>query len=209
MPEFEKTEFKFAEFNPTIKGFTVPKVDNVAPLANITAVKFDNNDLVIPDNLEEMTDSQIKQWNDLLEKAERAVLEEKPEFPKDPFLGQQFNIGESVYIYNGTSWIYTPKSGEQTKFQLIPELEKHIEDRKGYVQNEEQIESNLWQETRNNVRIENAHSLSQEDYQEKVQHAIVRDLVEQINNNTISIDDLTEAETIAVEAYLRKESDAG
>jgi hypothetical protein len=78
-----------------------------------------------------------------------------------------------------------------------------------YVQNEEQTESNLWQESRKKVKVENEASLSQEDYQKRVHQAIIKDLIKKIDSGEIDIDALTDEEASQVEEYLKKESNDG
>jgi len=192
----------------TVKGFAVPKVDNVPNLENLTAYTPNVKELNIqPIQPEETEDAGLEAWNKMLEEAEQAVREEKlanNKFPADPFTGQQFKLvtdeKEQYYVYNGTNWVKTPLNGEShatgdenKKYKIFPELINT-----NYVQNEEQVESGLWQET--------TQSLSQNDYQQKVLEANIRSLVESINDGSISIEQLTEDEALAVEEYLKKES---
>lgn len=196
----------------TVKGFDVPKVDNVPNLANLTAYTPNVKELNIqPVDLEETEEAGLEAWNKMLEEAEQAVREEKEsknKFPADPFTGQQFKLvtddKEQYYVYNGTNWVKAPLNGEShapvnddnKKYKIFPELIST-----NYVQNEEQVESGLWQET--------TQSLSQNDYQQKVLEANIRSLVESINDGSISIEQLTEDEALAVEEYLKKESNDG
>lgn len=197
----KEPELVFTKFEAPTTGFMVPKVDNaVVPssLANgnlnapaMEELKGDFDELPVP----------IEQWNAMIAAAEEEVSRneipdvERPgdyiTLPEDPFVGQQAKKGDSNYVYNGKDWIYTPVSGHNS-----------------YVQNEEQVESNLWQETRKNAEIENASSLSQSDYQERVQLAIVRDLVKQIDEGKITAFDLTDEEAFAVQDYLKAENDS-
>jgi hypothetical protein len=196
----------------TVKGFDVPKVDNVPNLANLTAYTPNVKELNIqPVGLEETEEAGLEAWNKMLEEAEQAVREEKEsnnKFPADPFTGQQFKLvtddKEQYYVYNGTNWVKAPLNGEahepadedNKKYKIFPELINT-----NYVQNEEQVESGLWQET--------TQSLSQNDYQQKVLEANIRSLVESINDGSILIEQLTEDEALAVEEYLKKESNDG
>jgi hypothetical protein len=196
----------------TVKGFDVPKVDNVPNLANLTAYTPNVKELNIqPVDLEETEEAGLEAWNKMLEEAEQAVREETEsnnKFPADPFTGQQFKLvtddKEQYYVYNGTNWVKAPLNGEShapvnddnKKYKIFPELINT-----NYVQNEEQVESGLWQET--------TQSLSQNDYQQKVLEANIRSLVESINDGSISIEQLTEDEALAVEEYLKKESNDG
>jgi hypothetical protein len=202
----KEPELVFTKFDTPTAGFVVPKVsDAVVPTLlvngalNAPAMKehaaVEEDDLPVP----------IEQWNAMIAAAEEEVTK-ATDYPADPFVGQQFSINKKNYIYNGTSWIFTPVSGE-SKFQLLPELKEHIESR-SYVQNEEQTESNLWQEARKNVELEETQSLSQEDYQDRVKRAIVNDLVNQINEGKITAFDLTDEEAKAVEEYLKAENDS-
>jgi hypothetical protein len=197
----------------TVKGFSVPKVDNVPDLANLTAYTPNVKELNIqPSRLEE-TDEEVvlEAWNKMLEEAEQAVREEKESnnsFPANPFTGQQFKLvtdeKEQHYVYNGTNWVKAPLNGEShmsvidenKKYKIFPELINT-----NYVQNEEQVESGLWQET--------TQSLSQNDYQQKVLEANIRSLVESINDGSITIEQLSEDEALAVVGYLKKESNDG
>jgi hypothetical protein len=196
----------------TVKGFDVPKVDNVPNLANLTAYTPNVKELNIqPVGLDETEEAGLEAWNKMLEEAEQAVREEKEsnnKFPADPFTGQQFKLvtddKEQYYVYNGTNWVKAPLNGEShapvndddRKYKIFPELINT-----NYVQNEEQVESGLWQET--------TQSLSQNDYQQKVLEANIRSLVESINDGSILIEQLTEDEALAVEEYLKKESNDG
>jgi hypothetical protein len=196
----------------TVKGFDVPKVDNVPNLANLTAYTPNVKELNIqPVGLEETEEAGLEAWNKMLEEAEQAVREEKEsnnKFPADPFTGQQFKLvsdeKEQYYVYNGTNWVKSPLNGEahapadedNKKYKIFPELINT-----NYVQNEEQVESGLWQET--------TQSLSQNDYQQKVLEANIRSLVESINDGSITIEQLSEDEALAVVEYLKKESNDG
>ena len=196
----------------TVKGFDVPKVNNVPNLANLTAYTPNVKELNIqPVGLEETEEAGLEAWNKMLEEAEQAVREEKEsnnKFPADPFTGQQFKLvtddKEQYYVYNGTNWVKAPLNGEahapadddNKKYKIFPELINT-----NYVQNEEQVESGLWQET--------TQSLSQNDYQQKVLEANIRSLVESINDGSITIEQLSEDEALAVVEYLKKESNDG
>jgi hypothetical protein len=89
-----------------------------------------------------------------------------------------------------------PWNEEDKKYKILPELINT-----NYVQNEEQVESGLWQET--------TQSLSQNDYQQKVLEANIRTLVNLINNGSILVEQLSEEEASAVAEYLKKESNDG
>ena len=196
----------------TVKGFDVPKVNNVPNLANLTAYTPNVKELNIqPVGLDETEEAGLEAWNKMLEEAEQAVREEKEsnnKFPADPFTGQQFKLvtddKEQYYVYNGNNWVKAPLNGEahapadedNKKYKIFPELINT-----NYVQNEEQVESGLWQET--------TQSLSQNDYQQKVLEANIRSLVESINDGSITIEQLSEDEALAVVEYLKKESNDG
>jgi len=199
-------ELVFTKFDTPTNGFVVPKINDLAvPIllanSNLNAPVMKEHVLVEEDELP----MPIEQWNAMIAAAEEEVTKAN-DYPADPFVGQQFAIDGKNYIYNGTNWMFSPVSGD-SKFQLLPELKEHIE-RRSYVQNEEQIESNLWQEARKNVEIEETQSLSQEDYQDRVKRAIVNDLVNQINEGKITPFDLTDEEARAVEEYLKAENDS-
>ena len=93
--------------------------------------------------------------------------------------------------------------------KMIEDLEREVEEEKSqtYIQNEEQTESNLWQETRKNVVVEQNDSLTQEDYQKKVHQAIIRDLIKDLNEGKISVTDLNEDEIKNIEEYLKENDD--
>jgi hypothetical protein len=199
-------ELVFTKFDTPTNGFVVPKVNDLAvPIllanSNLNAPVMNEHVPVEEDELP----MPIEQWNAMIAAAEEEVTKAN-DYPADPFVGQQFAIDGKNYIYNGSNWMFSPVSGD-SKFQLLPELKEHIE-RRSYVQNEEQIESNLWQEARKNVEIEETQSLSQEDYQDRVKRAIVNDLVNQINEGKITPFDLTDEEARAVEEYLKAENDS-
>jgi hypothetical protein len=200
LTELEKTNVPM--FKGDIKGFTVPKIlDDVPPaLITSTNLNIDNKNI---DN-EEL--AGIDAWNKMIEEAEKAVSQENTDtFPTGRFIGEQLKVGEQNFIFNGTTWIPTPVSnhGQDAKYKIFPELI----DQSSYVQNEEQEQSNLWQAARKNVKIDSKDSLSQQDYQEKVHQAILRDLIKDINDGIISITDLTEDEIKDIEDYLKEKND--
>jgi hypothetical protein len=93
----------------------------------------------------------------------------------------------------------TPEHREEVRKQLL-DIQKDM-----YIQNEEQVESNLWQETRKQVEEENKEHISQIDYQEKVKDAIVKRLVKNLEDGLITIEEMTAEEAEAVEKYLQRE----
>jgi hypothetical protein len=169
-----------------IKGFEVPKVnsaiiDNVLPTtknkltASVPAPVVEVvEELDLPDQV------GIEAWNKMIEEAEKAVSEQQ-DFPKNPKIGQVYEREvdgvNRQFIFNSSDWIDYLLSNQEVvkdlvkqyetelkKYSIIPELAEHIESKQaGYVQNEEQVESSLWKETRD--------SLSQEEYQNKVNQA--------------------------------------
>jgi hypothetical protein len=199
--EFWKNN-SYDSFDKNFKGFDVPKIQTAVATGSIPSFQIPQ-DVPVVDEL----NITVEDWNRFIEEAEKAVLEETKKFPDNPFVGQQEKVGEENFIFNGENWIPAPLSGhaDEPKYKIFPEL---IE-QSSYVQNEEQTQSNLWQETRKTVEVENKTSLSQADYQEKVQQAIIRDLVKNINEGTVSISDLTDDEVKSIEEYLKKEKDAG
>lgn len=205
----KEPELVFTTFDTPTTGFVVPKVNDVAVPALLASGVLDAP-VMEGSHAEEILGEEelpvpIEQWNAMIAAAEEEVTK-ATEYPENPFVGQQFSIDGKNYIYNGSNWVFTPVSGE-SKFQLLPELKEHIESR-SYVQNEEQVESNLWQEARKNVEIDEPQSLSQEDYQDRVKRAIVNDLVNQINEGKITAFDLTDEEAKAVEEFLKAEDDS-
>jgi hypothetical protein len=199
--EFWKNN-SYDSFDKNFKGFDVPKIQTAVATGSIPSFQIPQ-DVPVVDEL----NITVEDWNRFIEEAEKAVLEETKKFPDNPFVGQQEKVGEENFIFNGENWIPAPLSGhaDEPKYKIFPEL---IE-QSSYVQNEEQTQSNLWQETRKTVEVENKTSLSQADYQEKVQQAIIRDLVKNINEGTVSVSDLTDEEVKSIEEYLKKEKDAG
>lgn len=199
--EFWKNS-SYDSFDKNFKGFDVPKIQNAVATGTIPSFQIPQDVPVVED-----LNITVEDWNRFIEEAEKAVLEETKKFPDNPFVGQQEKIDKENFIFNGESWVPAPVSGHDDvpKYKIFPEL---IE-QSSYVQNEEQTQSNLWQETRKTVEVENKSSLSQADYQEKVQHAIIRDLVKNINEGTVSVSDLTDEEVKSIEEYLKKEKDAG
>lgn len=197
----------------------------------LTTKKFDNKfelfDLPKPDatHTVDIQDSKLKieakeeldtiegleAWNKMIEEAEKAIDEEKTQtnvvWTDELRQWREKNIDADIYeiqrSYDAGDITELPWDAEYKKYKIFPELI----DQSSYVQNEEQIESNLWQEARKNVEVPDKESLSQEDYQKKVQKAIMRDLIKNINEGTISITDLTEEEIKNIEDYLKENDD--
>ncbi len=177
-----------------ITGFTVPKVDKAVATKGIVPInvelhKRDELDIPVLEN-EEM-------W------AQR-VIDENPDVPFDVTVDEWNKLLEVAE---------QEVEQESKKLQIIPELQKHIEDRDApsgladfrYVQNEEQAESSLWQETRQQVEAEHVAHISQSDYQEKVKEAIVKRLIKNLEEGSITIEEMSKDEAAAVEQHLQKE----
>jgi hypothetical protein len=186
----------------SFKGFDVPKVSTthdakgIVPI-NLTApaeVHYTNTDNPIDfPSTEgfEVTETDLDAWNKMIAKAEEEV---EKEFEQKTIIVSAYNMDE--------------RPGDYVQGNLTEVIEPEVTFN-SYVQNEEQQKSNLWQEARKNVVIDNVESLSQSEYQVKVQQAIVRDLIRNINEGRITINELTDAEADAVEQYLKKEKDDG
>lgn len=178
-----------------ITGFSVPKVETAVPTQgivpiNVTLLKRDELDIPILENEET--------WS------QRVIDESSSETP----------FGVSVTEWNKLLEVAEQEVEQETKkLQIIPELQKHIEERPSgladfrYVQNEEQAESNLWQETRQQVEAEHIEHISQADYQEKVKEAIVKRLIKNLEEGLITIEEMSKDEAAAVERHLQKEID--
>jgi len=169
-----------------IKGFDVPKVnsaiiDNVLPTTkNKLTASVPTPVVEVVEELDLPDQVGIEAWNKMIEEAEKAVSEQQ-DFPKNPKIGQVYEREvdgvNRQFIFNSSDWIDYLLSNQEVvkdlvkqyetelkKYSIIPELAEHIESKQaGYVQNEEQVESSLWKETRD--------SLSQEEYQNKVNQA--------------------------------------
>lgn len=153
----------------------------------------------------------LEAWNKMIEEAEKAIDEEKTQtnviWTDDLKQWREKNMDADVFAiqrsYDAGEIIELPWEVETKKYKILPELI----DQSSYVQNEEQKESNLWQEARKNVEIPDKESLSQEDYQKKVQKAIIRDLIKNINEGSITVTDLTEEEIKNIEDYLKENDD--
>lgn len=193
----------------SFKGFDVPKVSTthdakgIVPI-NLTApeevyytptpIHYTNTDNPIDfPSTEgfEVTETDLDAWNKMIAKAEEEV---EKEFEQKTIIVSAYNMDE--------------RPGDYVQGNLTEVIEPEVTFN-SYVQNEEQQKSNLWQEARKNVVIDNVESLSQSEYQVKVQQAIVRDLIRNINEGRITINELTDAEADAVEQYLKKEKDDG
>jgi hypothetical protein len=198
------------EFNSKLSpiiGFVVPKIDNAvvdqrmpttketletAIIEPTVKLEYVENNIVV-DSVTEEEDNEIPfgvsvdNWNKLIAEAEKAV-ESEFNYPENPKRGQRviikINGQERNAIFNGETWINADESNadairdlddEFSKYKLLHELRDH---NSGYVQNEEQQESNLWNETR--------ESLSQEDYQIKVQENQAKESNDGQNNTNKS-----------------------
>ena len=192
-------------FSSNTKSFDIPKVD-LAPVPSIEKTSLDLKD----ENSEKEIEG-IEAWNKMIEEAEKAVNEEKmlanviwtDALQKWREHNQEADIYEIQRAFDAGEIKELPWDEEYKKYKIFPELI----DQSKYVQNEEQRESNLWQEARKNAHIENKDSLSQSDYQEKVQQAVIRDLIKSINDGKISITDLEENEINNIEKYLKETND--
>jgi hypothetical protein len=193
----------------SFKGFDVPKVNvthdakGIVPI-NLTApeevyyapppIHYTNTDNPIDFPTTEgfeVTETDLDAWNKMIAKAEEEV---EKEFEQKSNIVSAYNMDE--------------RPGDYVQGSLTEVIEPEVTFN-SYVQNEEQQKSNLWQEARKNVVIDNVESLSQSEYQVKVQQAIVRDLIRNINEGRIAINELSDAEADAVEQYLKKEKDDG
>jgi len=153
----------------------------------------------------------LEAWNKMIEEAEKAIDEEKTQtnviWTDDLKQWREKNMDADVFAiqrsYDAGEITELPWEAETKKYKILPELI----DQSSYVQNEEQKESNLWQEARKNVEVPDKESLSQEDYQKKVQKAIIRDLIKNINEGSITVTDLTEEEIKNIEDYLKENDD--
>ena len=222
---------EFSKFESDLTGFDIPKINSAEvpkSLADtslsVTALelpkKSDELDIPVLENEETWTQRVIDEekdlpevvgvdtWNKMLEEAERAVEVEKSahqlmieQIPVEGTKGQKYRVikgGEEVYFeHDGEQW-------NEVEVESIERPGDYLQE-PAYVQNEEQQSSNLWQETRKTV--EDHTSLSQEDYQQKVHEATIRELVAKINSGEISIDDLNDQETSAIADYLRNEAE--
>jgi hypothetical protein len=205
--EFWKNS-SYDSFDKNFKGFDVPKIQTAVATGVIPSFQIPQ-DVPVVDEL----NITVEDWNRFIEEAEKAVEKEKSvaNVVWTDALQQwrEKNIDADIYeiqrSYDAGEITELPWNEDSRKYKIFPEL---IE-QSSYVQNEEQTQSNLWQETRKTVEVENKTSLSQADYQEKVQQAIIRDLVKNINEGTVSVSDLTDEEVKSIEEYLKKEKDAG
>lgn len=189
-----------------VKGFSVPKVSDVEMPGELKSykpvVKLDQ----VTNQDEEIDAIGLEAWNKMIEEAEKAAEEEKTQanviWTDELQSWRENNLEADIYeiqrAYDAGEIKVLPWEEDGKKFKILPELIN----RDTYVQNEEQTESHLWKETTEQIK-----SLSQDDYQEKVHQAKVRDIVKSINDGTVSIEDLNEDEVKAVEEYLKKESD--
>jgi len=196
-----------------IQGFDVPKVSEthdadikslqLTPPSVTTKVKSVDPDEIPVDDLDA--------WNKMIEAAEAEVIKSQVEEPKlkiIPELRQTISdrdknklsdVIEPLLQYGNL----TPEHREEVRKQLL-DIQKDM-----YIQNEEQVESNLWQETRKQVEEENKEHISQIDYQEKVKDAIVKRLVKNIEDGLITIEEMTAEDAEAVEQYLQREINDG
>jgi hypothetical protein len=192
-----------------IQGFDVPKVSETHD-ANIKSLQLTQPPVmakVLPVDPDEIPVDDLDAWNKMIEAAEAEVIKSQVEEPKlkiIPELQQAISnrdknklsdVIEPLLQYGNL----TPEHREEVRKQLLT-IQKDM-----YIQNEEQVESNLWQETRKQVEEENKEHISQIDYQEKVKDAIVKRLVKNLEDGLITIEEMTAEEAEAVEQYLQRE----
>jgi hypothetical protein len=196
-----------------IQGFDVPKVSETHD-ADIKSLQLSQPPLttkaktVDPD---EIPVDDLDAWNKMIEAAEAEVIKSQVEEPKlkiIPELRQTISERDKSKFSNVIEPLLqfgnlTPEHREEVRQQLL-DIQKDM-----YVQNEEQTESNLWQETRKQVEEENKEHISQIDYQEKVKYAIVKRLVKNLEDGLITIEEMTADEAVAVEQYLQRELNDG
>lgn len=175
-----------------IQGFTVPKVEAVAP-DTFTSITL--NVPAIPEAtvkeealVEGPFGTDVDAWNKMLEAAEAEVAKATEEIA-------------STY---SSTYSMDERPGDYVEPQGFTEVIEPEVGFNSYVQNEEQVESNLWQETRKQVEEEQKEHISQQDYQSKVKEAIVKRLVRNIEEGRIRIDEMSREEAAAVEEYLTR-----
>lgn len=175
-----------------IQGFTVPKVEAVAPdtLASIALnVPAIPKSIVKEESLVEGPfGTDVDAWNKMLQAAEAEVAKATEEIAS---------------TYSNT-YSMDERPGDYVEPQGFTEVIEPEVSFNSYVQNEEQVESNLWQETRKQVEEEQKEHISQQDYQSKVKEAIVKRLVRNIEEGRIRIDEMSREEAAAVEEYLTR-----
>jgi len=160
---------------------------------------------------DEIPVDDLDAWNKMIEAAEAEVIKSQVEEPKlkiIPELRQAISERDKNKFSNVIEPLLqfgnlTPEHREEVRQQLL-DIQKDM-----YVQNEEQTESNLWQETRKQVEEENKEHISQIDYQENVKDAIVKRLVKNLEDGLITIEEMTADEAVAVEQYLQRELNDG
>jgi hypothetical protein len=192
-----------------IQGFDVPRVSETHD-ADIKSLQLSQPPVIEkskPVDPDEIPVDDLDAWNKMIEAAEAEVIKSQVEEPKlkiIPELRQAISerdknkfsdVIEPLLQYGNL----TPEHREEVRKQLL-DIQKDM-----YIQNEEQVESNLWQETRKQVEEENKEHISQIDYQEKVKDAIVKRLVKNLEDGLITIEEMTAEEAEAVEKYLQRE----
>jgi len=183
-----------------IQGFEVPRVNETHD-ADIQSLALKTPALP----KEELPVDDLDAWNKMIEAAEAEVAKavEEPKLKIIPELQQTIN--------NRTDFDSLPEERKQeiqSLYSKTDRLQQELDElrkKQTYVQNEEQTESNLWQETRKLVEEETKEHISQEDYQVKVKEAIVKRLVKNIEEGRITIEEMTDDEAEAVQQYLQKE----
>lgn len=192
-----------------IQGFDVPRVSEThdADIKSLQLSQPPVTEKPKPVDPDEIPVDDLDAWNKMIEAAEAEVIKSQVEEPKlkiIPELRQAISerdknkfsdVIEPLLQYGNL----TPEHREEVRKQLL-DIQKDM-----YIQNEEQVESNLWQETRKQVEEENKEHISQIDYQEKVKDAIVKRLVKNLEDGLITIEEMTAEEAEAVETYLQRE----
>jgi hypothetical protein len=192
-----------------IQGFDVPKVSEThdANIKSLQLTQPTTTTKVKTVDPDEIPVDDLDAWNKMIEAAEAEVIKSQVEEPKlkiIPELQQAISnrdknklsdVIEPLLQYGNL----TPEHRDEVRKQLLT-IQKDM-----YIQNEEQVESNLWQETRKQVEEENKEHISQIDYQEKVKDAIVKRLVKNLEDGLITIEEMTVEEAEAVEQYLQRE----
>jgi hypothetical protein len=191
----------------TVKSFSVPEVKEVVQPEKLeTYIPKVDTDVIdqVTDTADDISGIGLEAWNKMIDEAEKAAELEKKlanvVWTDALQLWREKHLDADIYeiqrSYDAGEIKILPWNEEDKKYKILPELINT-----NYVQNEEQVESGLWQET--------TQSLSQNDYQQKVLEANIRTLVNLINNGSILVEQLSEEEASAVAEYLKKESNDG
>lgn len=191
-----------------IQGFDVPKVSethdaDIKSLQLTQPTVIEKSKLVDPDKIPV---DELDAWNKMIEAAEAEVIKSQVEEPRLKIIPE---LQKTIDERSGSEDLPEYRKQEiQSLYSKTDRLQQELDDlrkKQTYVQNEEQVESNLWQETRKQVEEENKEHISQIDYQEKVKDAIVKRLVKNIEDGLITIEEMTAEEAEAVEQYLQRE----